>query len=176
MGQKTPTDQSFSSGSARSERWVDHQAQAVENPKATHAVKNVRRNVVALVRDVAKLLDLQLQLAYVDLQDFFRRTRVTLVLITMCAVGLLASTPIFLMSLAEFVRRTWEMRMDVALLLVGGLAAILFSICLSLAFWRLSNASRVLGRSVTEMHENLKWLREILYDDDPDHTQSGSSE
>ena len=141
---------------------------SVDASNEAHPARNMQRNVLALTRDVVKLFDLQLQLTYVDLQDFFRRTRLTLVVITMCSVGLLASTPIFMMSVAEFLRRTWDLRMDVALLIVGGVSAFLFSLILILAFWRLSRVSRVLGRSFGEMHQNLTWLREILYHDERD--------
>ncbi len=167
MGQRTSTDQPFRSSAGGTGRWMDTKA-SVDASNEAHPARNMQRNVLALTRDVVKLFDLQLQLTYVDLQDFFRRTRLTLVVITMCSVGLLASTPIFMMSVAEFLRRTWDLRMDVALLIVGGVSAFLFSLILILAFWRLSRVSRVLGRSFGEMHQNLTWLREILYHDERD--------
>jgi hypothetical protein len=169
MGQTTSTGQPLRSGHPGGERRMDDQAKMVDetkDPKAKQVVGNVRRNAVELVRDVVKLFDLQLQLAYVDLQDFFRRTRLTLLAITICSIGLVASTPIFLMSLAQLVQRTWNLRMETALFIVGGAAALMFSLILWIAVKRLTKASRVLGRSVDEMSQNLAWLREILYKDE----------
>ncbi len=166
MDPQQSATESFNRSTPWGRRGMDGQATSKVETSRTKRSADVQGNFLALVRDGLKLADLQVQLLSLDLKEFFKRSRFAIFFLTLSAVGLLASTPIFLLSLAEFLRRTYELRMETALFAVGGISAILFSSILVFACWRLSRVSKVLSRSLNEMHANLIWARETIYSDE----------
>ena len=132
----------------------------------TPAGPGVRRGLAALLRDILRLGDLQLQLLKTDLVDFWNQARGGIVLLLAGGVAMLAALPVVILGVSYYFSQATELSLAAAMLLVS-----LFVLaCAGLAMWisirQLTRAGSTFDRSQRELHENLTFIRTMLHHDD----------
>lgn len=123
-------------------------------------------NVASLVRDLAKMMDLQLQLLSLDLKQFWSNARVGLTVSLLAGFAILGSFPILLFGFAEMLQRVTGWTHGICLLALGASFTIGGACVLWIAVIRVGRAAASFKRSQEEMLQNLKWVREVLHQDE----------
>ena len=121
--------------------------------------------LVALLIDGLKLSDLQLQLLTLDVSEFWARSRNSILLAAIGVAALIAALPVAMFGGAEYLRQTFSLSIEFALLLVSGVVVLSAAIAIGWSVHRLESASQPLRRSAEEMQANLRWMRSILHED-----------
>ncbi len=123
-------------------------------------------NIASLVGDLAKMMDLQLQLLSLDLKQFWSNARVGLTVSLLAGFAVLGSFPILLFGFAEILQRVTGWTHGICLLTLGAS----FTIGGACVFWiaviRVGRAAASFKRSQEELLQNLKWVREVLHQDE----------
>lgn len=123
-------------------------------------------NIASLVGDLAKMMDLQLQLLSLDLKQFWSNARVGLTVSLLAGFAVLGSFPILLFGFAEILQRVTGWTHGICLLTLGAS----FTIGGACVFWiaviRVGRAAASFKRSQEELLQNLKWVREVLHPDE----------
>lgn len=130
----------------------------------------MRRSASSLLKDFARLADLQIQLLGVDLYDFWQQARLGIVA-TLGAVTLaLSALTVLLFGLADFIQTAAGWSEALSHVVTGGCALLIGGLGLLLGLRQLTTAAGALQRSRQELQENLEWLRSILTPEDESET------
>lgn len=139
----------------------------VEDKKvAAPEIRPLGTNVASLVRDIARLLDLQLQLLALDVKQFWSKARVGITVSLLAAMAILGSLPVLLFGIAEMLQRITRWSHEVCLLTLGMTFTIGGACVLWLAVIRVGQAATSLKGSQEELAQNLKWVREVLHQEE----------
>lgn len=123
-------------------------------------------NIASLVRDLAKMMDLQLQLLTLDLKQFWSNARVGLTVSLLAGFAILGSFPVLLFGIAEALQRATGWSHEVCLLTPGATITIGGACVLWIGVIRVGRAAVSFKRSQEELTQNLKWVREVLHQDE----------
>lgn len=123
-------------------------------------------NIASLVRDLARMMDLQLQLLALDVKQFWSKARVGLTVSMLAGFSILGSFPVLLFGIAETLQRATEWSHEVCLLSLGATFTIGGACVLWIAVIRVGRAAVSFKRSQEELTQNLKWVREVLHQDE----------
>jgi hypothetical protein len=129
-------------------------------------IRPLGTNVASLVRDIARLMDLQLQLLALDVKHFWSNARVGLTISLLAAIASLGSFPVLLFGIAEMLQRVTEWSHEVCLLVLGMTFTIGGACVLWFAVIRVGRAATSFKGSQEEFAQNLKWVREVLHQDE----------
>ncbi|HUQ67890.1 MAG TPA: phage holin family protein [Planctomycetaceae bacterium] len=121
--------------------------------------------ILALAVDTLKLGDLQVQLATLDVREFWANAWRSALLLGAGSAALLAALPVAMLGIAEYLRQAWSLPIEAALLIVAGVVLVAAGSLVAWSAWRLATAAKPLRRSADELRENLTWLRSVLYDE-----------
>lgn len=125
----------------------------------------ITHNIAALMRDLSRMADLQLQLLSVDLQEFWSGARNRIVVASIALTITLGSIPVFLFALARFIERHTVLRTESAQFLVAMVTLLVGAAILWMSIRRIGTAANKMKRSRDELQENLKWIRSVLHRD-----------
>lgn len=120
-------------------------------------------NLATLGRDLLKLLDLQLQMASLDMKQFLTDARMSLFLMIFGAVFALGAVPVMLMGLATSLAEWLEQPVAWVQSGLGAIALVFSLIVIKLSVMGLSRSAQALKRSQEELHNNIEWARNILH-------------
>ena len=123
-------------------------------------------NIASLVRDLAKMMDLQLQLLALDVKQFWSNARVGLTVSLLAGFAILGSFPVLLFGIAETLQRATGWSHEVCLLVPGTTFTIGGACVLWIAVIRVGRAAASFKRSQEELTQNLKWVREVLHQEE----------
>ena len=123
-------------------------------------------NIASLVRDLARMMDLQLQLLSLDVKQFWSNARVGLTVSLLAGFAILGSFPVLLFGIAETLQRATGWSHGVCLLVPGTTFTIGGACVLWIAVIRVGRAAASFKRSQEELTQNLKWVREVLHQDE----------
>ena len=121
------------------------------------------KSLTELGVDALKLLDLQLQLAQLDLKEFWTRSRVAIAILGVSLAVMVAALPVGLFGISEYVRNLFNLSIEFSLVLVSGICVLL---SLAGVFWsirHLGAAAHPLKRTRDELYANLSWMRNLLH-------------
>jgi len=136
----------------------------VEDKKITAPeIRPLGTNVASLVRDIARLLDLQLQLLALDVKQFWAKARVAITASLLAAMAILGSFPVLLFGIAEMLQRMTQRSHEACLLTLGMMFTIGGACVLWFAVIRVGQAAISMKGSQEELAQNLKWVREVLH-------------
>jgi heme/copper-type cytochrome/quinol oxidase subunit 1 len=136
----------------------------VEDKKVTAPeIRPLGTNVASLVRDIARLLDLQLQLLALDVKQFWAKARVAITVSLLAAMAILGSFPVLLFGIAEMLQRMTQWSHEACLLTLGMTFTIGGACVLWFAVIRVGQAAISMKGSQEELAQNLKWVREVLH-------------
>ena len=139
----------------------------VEDKKvAAPEIRPLGTNLASLVRDIARLLDLQLQLLALDVKQFWSKARVGITVSLLAAIAILGALPVLLFGIAEMLQRMTGWSHEVCLLTLGMTFTIGGVCVLWLAVIRVGQAATSMKGSQEELAQNLKWVREVLHRDE----------
>ena len=122
-------------------------------------------NIASLVRDLARMGDLQLQLLTLDIQQFWSSARAGLIVGLLASMGILGSLPVLLFGLAGLLERVSGWSPEICRLAIGTVMTVSGAVLVWTAVVRIGRAAECLKRSKDELTQNLKWVREVLYQD-----------
>jgi len=131
----------------------------VETPEK----KPLGTNIASLVRDLARMGDLQLQLLSLDIKQFWSNARTGLTVSLLAAISILASLPVLLFGIAGLLERVTGWSPDVCRLTLGAAMTLGGAVVMWIAVARVGNAAASFTRSQQELTQNLKWVREVLH-------------
>lgn len=143
-------------------RMGDQNAAAVE----ARFRKPLGGNLRAVARHGYLLADLQMQLFLVELQKCWMRVRTAMILAAAMTLLLIASLPVLLLGLANYVAENSQLSMGESQMVVGFVALILAAGCLGWAAWRAATASAPLREAHKDFRQNMRWLRDTLQRDE----------
>ena len=136
----------------------------VEDKKvAAPEIRPLGTNVASLVQDIARLLDLQLQLLALDVKQFWSKARVAITVSLLAAMAILGALPVLLFGIAEMLQRMTSWTHETCLLtlgmtfMIGGVCVLWFAVI------RVGQAATSMKGSQEELTQNLKWVREVLH-------------
>lgn len=121
-----------------------------------------RGNLADLLHDLTKLLELQMRLLTFDLKEGIRRSTLGMVVLVIAAVLMLATFPVALHAVAQWLASATRLSLGASL---GIVAAVGLATALGMAAWsvrRLRRSFNVLERSREELVQNLHWVQEAL--------------
>ena len=140
---------------------------AAEDPKVeVPEQRPLGTNIASLVRDLAKMIDLQLQLLSLDLKQFWSNARVGLTVSLLAGFAILGSFPVLLFGIAGVLQRATGWSHEACLLSLGTTFTIGGACVLWIAVIRVGRAGVTFRRSQEELTQNLKWVREVLHRDE----------
>ncbi len=122
-------------------------------------------NIASLLRDLARMGDLQLQLLSLDVKQFWSSARTGLTISVLAAIAILASVPVLLFGIAGVLERVSGWSPDVCRLTLGAAMTFGGAGVMWIAVIRVGNAATSFTRSQEELAQNLKWVREVLHQD-----------
>lgn len=144
-----------------------HSRVASENQKVDSPEQRpLGTNIASLVRDLARMGDLQLQLLSLDVKQFWSSARIGLTISLLAAIAILASLPVLLLGIAGVLERVTGWSPDVCRLILGAATTVVGASVMWVAVTRVGNAAATFKRSQEELTENLKWVREVLHQDE----------
>ena len=123
-------------------------------------------NIASLLRDVARMGDLQLQLLSLDVQQFWSSARAGVTVSLLAAIAILASLPVLLFGIAGLMERVTNWTPEVCRLTLGAGMTVGGALVMWIAIIRVGNAAASFTRSQEELAQNLKWVREVLHHDE----------
>lgn len=123
-------------------------------------------NIASLVRDLARMGDLQLQLLSLDVNQFWSSARAGIIGSLLAATAVLASLPVLLFGLADLLQRATGWTSEACRLTLGGGMTLCGILVIRAGVLRIGNAATCLKRSQEELAQNLKWVREVLHHDE----------
>lgn len=135
----------------------------------THSVKKSRpigSNLTALVEDLIRMADLQLQLLKLDLQQFWSDAGKSVIAASTAGIFLLGAIPVLLFGVAGALQTWAGLSPFVSQLIVSFLVIVSGGIVLRGAFMTVGEATQSLKRSQEELTNNLTWMRDVLQQDD----------
>ena len=139
----------------------------VEDKKvATPEIRPLGTNVASLARDIARLLDLQLQLLTLDVKQFWSKARAAITVSLLAAMAILGSFPVLLFGIAEMLQRMTTWSHEACLLTLGFAFTIGGACVLWFAVIRVGQAATSMKGSQEELAQNLKWVREVLHQEE----------
>ena len=133
--------------------------------KPPSAYSAVQSNVLSLIQDGARLLDLQMQLLTVDVREFWSRAKWGIGVLVVAGVLILATLPVLLLGIAYAIHTTWELSLAMSMAISGGAGLVLGIIALIWSVRKLTRAGERFQRSQIELSENLSWFRSMLHGD-----------
>jgi hypothetical protein len=123
-------------------------------------------NVASLVRDLARMMDLQLQLLSLDVKQFWSNARAGITVSLLAGFAILGSLPVLLFGIAQTLQRATGWSHEVCLLALGTTFTIGGACVLWGAVIRVGRAAASFKRSQEELTQNLTWVREVLHQDE----------
>ncbi len=141
---------------------LDAEDKKVEVPET----RPLGTNIASLARDIARLLDLQVQLLTLDAKQFWSKARVGLTVSLLAGTAILGSFPVLLFGFAEMLQRLTNWSHEACLLTLGSTFTIGGASVLWSAVIRVGQAASSLKGSQEELAQNLKWVREVLHQDE----------
>lgn len=120
------------------------------------------RNLADLLHDLIALAELQWQLVMVDLEEGRSKSIVPLILLVLGAVLGLSTLPVALLTAGWLLVNLAGMSEHAAFSIVTVSGFLLSAGALWIGYRLLSNALNVLGRSRSELQENLRWIKRAL--------------
>jgi hypothetical protein len=129
-------------------------------------IRPLTTNIASLVRDIARLLDLQLQLLTLDVRQFWSKARVGITVSLLAGMAILGSFPVLLIGIAEMLTRITIWSHEACLLATGMAFTIGGGCVLWLAVIRVGQAATSLKGSQEELARNLMWVREVLHQEE----------
>lgn len=123
-------------------------------------------NIASLVRDIARILDLQLQLLTLDLSQFWSKMRIGITVSLLAGMSVLGSFPVLLFGIAETLQRNTAWSHEACLLATAMTCSIGGGSVLWLAVIRVGQAVTSLKGSQEELAQNIKWVREVLHQEE----------
>jgi len=121
--------------------------------------------ILALAVDTLKLGDLQVQLATLDVREFWANAWRSALALVAGSAALLAALPVAMLGIAEYLRHVLALPIEAALLIVAGVVLLVSGSLVGWSAWRLATAAKPLRRTADELRENLAWMRSVLYDE-----------
>ena len=123
-------------------------------------------NIASLVRDLARMSDLQLQLLSLDVRQFWSSARIGLSVSLLAAITILSSLPVLLSGIAGLLEQVTSWSPEICQLALGAGMTLGGACVMWIAVKRVGNAAKNFKRSHEELAQNLKWVREVLHQDE----------
>jgi len=120
-------------------------------------------HLVALFRDLTKLVDLQLQMFSLDVREFWRRAKVSTIVLVLGVVTALGTVPVLLLGLSRLFASAFDIPIGWSQAGVGAFVLIVAVVLMRMAVSKMSDAGKAIKRSQIELHKNLEWMREVLH-------------
>ncbi len=120
-------------------------------------------NIVSLVRDLAGMGDLQLQLLALDVKQFWSSARTGLNVSVLAAIATPAALPVLLFGIAGVLEQVTGWSADVCRLTLGAAMTLGGTGVMWIVISRVGDAAVSFTRSQEELAQNLKWVREVLH-------------
>ena len=136
--------------------------QKVDTPKP----RPLGTNIASLVRDLARMGDLQLQLLSLDIRQFWASARTGLTISLLAGIAILAALPVLLFGIAGTLQRVAGWSSEACLLILGTALTFGGAGVMWIAVTRVGHAAASFKRSQEELTQNLKWVREVLHQDE----------
>ncbi len=137
---------------------------AAEDPKIVAPERRpLGANIASLVRDLARMMDLHSQLLALDVKQFWWNARLGLTISVISGIAILGSFPVLLFGFAETLQRVTGLSHETCLLALGTMFVVGGICVLWLAVIRIGKAAESFRRSQEELTENLKWVRDVLH-------------
>lgn len=134
------------------------QGAAVDEPS-----EPISRSIAALLRDLSRMADLQLQLFSVDVQEFWTGARNRIAVACTGTAMIIGCIPVLLFALAGAIERHTLLNTEAAQFLVALITLTAGSTILWMAIRRVGAAAEKLRRSQDELQRNLNWVRHALH-------------
>lgn len=115
-----------------------------------------------VVRDIADLCELQLELLAVDGKEATRKSTKALAILMIATVFGLAAVTAATFALASSFHEIAKWPMSGSLLAAGGIAALLAGIFAALSLVQLKKAMSALDETRSEFAENLRWIKAAI--------------
>jgi uncharacterized membrane protein YqjE len=139
------------------------------NPAANGHRPSMSRGMRDLACDVISLAELQAKLLMVDLREGKSRLMSAAVLLGIGPVLTLAALPVMLLGLTGWMSRQWNWDSSLTQLALG-LIVLGAGALVAWTGWRAMQRSfETLGRSMTELEENVRWVKAALKSGDRPH-------
>ncbi len=123
-------------------------------------------NVASLARDLARMVDLQLQLLTLDVKQFWSGARTGITVSLLAGIAILGSLPVLLFGIAGVLQRVTDWSPEVCRLALGTTISIVGIGVLWIAIIRVGHAAATFKRSQEELAQNIQWVREVLHQDE----------
>jgi uncharacterized membrane protein YqjE len=125
---------------------------------------NVPPSVRRVTRDIADLIELQMQLLSVDLQSAKRQMTQAAACVTLGGMLAGSALTVTLVGCGYLLHESTELSVGQSLVAVGLVVAVIAA-CLALVALRAARTAAVsMGESKSELAENLRWLKATLID------------
>lgn len=116
----------------------------------------------SLAHDALELGELQLRLAKLDAVENARKLRSTAILALVGILTLLASLPVGLISLGEWLAAEYDWTKASALFVAAGCGFVAAALLFGLAYYKLRQGFATWQRSTEELERNVQWLKQTL--------------
>jgi len=126
------------------------------------SVAGVGENVAGLAHDLLSLADLQLKLLVLDVQESSARALTPAAMLLGGACLALGGMPVLLLGLGGMLAMWTSWPAPVAYLIVAVAAMVIGAVLVWLSATRLQKAFEVLGRSRTELNDNIAWIKKVI--------------
>lgn len=112
-----------------------------------------------VIRDIADLCELQIELLAADGKEATRRSGSAAVCVLIAAILGLATVALFLLGFAFLLHEQAGLAMSVSLFIVGGVAALCGVIGAAIGWTLVKQAIAALDETRSEFAENLRWIK-----------------
>lgn len=123
-------------------------------------------NIAAMIRDMARMVDLQFQLVSLEVRQFWSNARIGITVTMLAGCTILGSLPVLLFGIAELLQRLTGWSHGVCLLTLGSTFIGVAACVLWFAVMQIGRAAESFKGSQEELAQNLKWVREVLHRDE----------
>lgn len=134
----------------------------------------------SLAHDALELGELQLRLAKLDAVENARKLRSTAILAVIGILTLMASLPVALFSLGEWLAAEYDWTTASALFAAAGCGLLAAGLLFGFAYFKLRQGFATWQRSTEEFERNVQWLKQTLkpgsHSSEPAPTRQSASE
>lgn len=131
-------------------------------------LRMLQGTVTALLRDMARLMDLQFQLLSMDLQQVWVELRWKLLAVALAGAAIMGCMPIVLAGIALLLQEQFAWSIATSLLVVGLAISIFAAAIAGYILSTTGNVMKILRSSREEFQVNMNWFRTMLHNDETD--------
>lgn len=123
-------------------------------------------NLSALVKDLVRMADLQMQLLNLDVAQFWTGARPALIVGGLSVTALLGAMPVLLLGISGALEKSAGISPESAQMIVAGIIVAAGIAAVRIACMKIGIAAGALKRSQEEFLSNLEWMRNALHRDE----------